>query len=89
MGDLDASKSEILDSPSPNLDPKSQIWIQDTDSGLESGPGSGPQIEVQIQVQRGSQRRGTMVSECVESVYCASKHRKYKNAQNEILDVRF
>ena len=40
-----------------DLDPKSQIWIQDTDSGLESGPGSGPQIEVQIQVQRGSQRR--------------------------------
>ena len=83
MGDLDASKSEILDGPSPNLeppnpesdplptiqanhfrlaiqiwdlDPKSQIWIQDTDSGLESGPGSRPQI----QVQRGSQRRCAM-----------------------------
>ena len=87
MGDLDASKSEILDGPRPNLeppnpesdplptiqanhfrlaiqiwdlDPKSQIWIQDTDSGLESGPGSGPKIEVQIQVQRGSQRRCAM-----------------------------
>ena len=33
-------------------------------------------------------RRYWTVGFRVESVFCASKHRKTKNAQNEILDVR-
>ena len=34
-------------------------------------------------------QKGTEVSKCVESVFGASKNRKSKNVQNEILDVRF
>ena len=50
------------------------IWILDPRSEL---------------IQGTRRQNGTGVSKCVESVFCASKNRKYKNAQNEILDVRF
>ena len=49
------------------------IWILDPRSEL---------------IQRTRWQKGTEVSKCVESVFCASKNRKSKNAQNGILDVR-
>ena len=49
------------------------IWILDPRSEL---------------IQGTRWQKGTEVSKCVESDFCASKHRKSKNAQNEILDVR-
>ena len=67
------SKIQVRD---PNWRPVSTIpigiWILDPRSEL---------------IQGKEWQKGTEVSKCVESIFCASTNRKFKNAQNEILDV--
>ena len=62
---------------------KSKIRIGYLGSKFGSKSGSWIQVEADLR------QKGTGVRECVESVFGASKNRKYKNAQNEILNVRF
>ena len=68
---------------------KSEIRIRDLCQPCRSGSGSWIQMDPRaVLIQGKIWQKGTEVSKCVESVFCASKNRKTKNAQNEILDVR-
>ena len=64
--------------------PKSKSKIRIGYLGSKFGSKSGSWIQVEAHLRQ----KGTGVRECNESVFGASKNRKFKNAQNEILDVR-
>ena len=66
--------------PVQNPGPRSEsdIWVHNSDRNLD--PGS--KIEAHLR------HKGAGIRECIESIFGASKNRKSKNAQNEILDVR-
>ena len=64
--------------------PESKSKIRIGYLGSKFGSKSGSWIQVEADLRQ----KGTGVRECVESVFGASKNRKSKNAQNEILNVR-